>query len=160
MPSSKTFSPRDARTQLRHILAHDGPRGALIFLNGLTDFRFSALYRFDRDTLHNLCFYDRENPEVQTSSDIPVFASYCVFVRQLEQSFTTANSCDDPRVGDHPQRRRVRAYCGVPLIDRNGYIFGSVCHFNIEAMATPDRDVELLEEFGRVLNELDVLTTP
>lgn len=141
-------------------MAYDGLRAALIYLNGLTDFRFTALYRFDRDTLHNLAFYDRANPDVLTASDIPVLASYCVFVRDLQEQFATADSATDMRVGDHPKRWQVRAYCGVPLTDRNGNVFGSACHFNIEAIPTRDRDVELLEDLGRLLGELDVLMTP
>lgn len=150
-------SAQTTHAQLRHVLQHHGLRAALIYLNGLTAFRFTALYRFDNDTLRNLYFYDRENPHVEISNDIPVLASYCVFVRQLQQKFATADSFNDARVVDHPKRRQVRAYCGVPLMDRHGNVFGSVCHFNIEPMPTSERDVELMEALARLLHELDTV---
>lgn len=160
VPTSAGISLQVLSAQLTRVLARDGLRAALIFLNGLTDFRFTALYRFEHDTLHNLIFYDRENPTVQTSADIPVLASYCVFVRELQQRFATDDSLDDARVRNHPKRREVRAYCGVPLIDRNGYVFGSVCHFNIAAMPTHERDVELLETLSRLLKERTLVVVP
>lgn len=142
-------------TQLRTVLLRDGIRAAVIFLNGLTAFRFTALYRFDQDTLHNLCFYDRENPTVESSPDIPVLASYCVFVRELKDKFATADSLRDERVRDHPKQRVVHAYCGVPLVDRMGNMFGTICHFNIEPTPTREADIELMEAMGQLIKEFD-----
>lgn len=57
-------------------LLKKAPEPHLIFLNGLTEHWFSSLYRFDADTLKNLYFYDRENPTLESSPDVPVIASY------------------------------------------------------------------------------------
>jgi hypothetical protein len=38
--------------EMRTIQEPSGIRAVLIHLNGLTDHRFTALYRFDDDTLH------------------------------------------------------------------------------------------------------------
>lgn len=145
----------EVKAQLRTVLLRDGLRDALIFLNGLTAFRFTALYRFDDDTLHNLCFYDRDNPTVNSSPDIPVLASYCVFVRELKEKFATADSLRDERVRDHPKQRVVHAYCGVPLVDRMGNMFGTICHFNIEPTPTREADIELMEAMGQLIKEFD-----
>lgn len=139
--------------QLRRTLLSGGMRAAIIFLNHQTTFRFTAVYRFDRDTLHNLCFYDRQSPHIESSPDIPVLASYCVFVRDLKQTFSMVNSHRDERVRDHPKRISVQAYCGVPLLDNNGNMFGSICHFNIEPMPIDEMDVALLEMMGGLITE-------
>lgn len=146
-------SNKEALTALRTILRYDGARAALIFLNALTAFRFSALYRFEGETLQNLCFYDREHPDIQTSPDIPVLASYCVFVRSLKQKFSTVDSLGDERTRNHVKRRQVQAYCGVPLLDSDGNMFGSICHFNLGPMSIPEEDVALLEAMGRLIKE-------
>lgn len=151
----QTSLPTQAR--LRTVLLRDGIRAAVIFLNGLTAFRFTALYRFDDDTLHNLVFYDRENPEVESSADIPVLASYCVFVRELKETFVTTDSLRDERVRGHPKQRVVHAYCGVPLVDRMGNMFGTICHFNIEPAPTREADIELMEALGQMIKEFDAL---
>lgn len=105
---------------LKSILSSRGIRAALIFLNRLTEHRFSSLYRFDDDVLRNIYFYDRENPTVESSPNIPVMASYCVFVRNSGQKFTLKNSLNDERVHNHPAQQKIQSYCGVPLINQYG----------------------------------------
>ena len=71
----------DALRQMKLILKDKGVRELLIFLNRLTAHRFTALYRFNDETLENLYFFDRQHPEMLSTPEIPVLASYCVFVR-------------------------------------------------------------------------------
>jgi hypothetical protein len=78
--------------EMKAIQEHSGIRAVLIHLNGLTDHRFTALYRFDEDSLHNLFFFDRQQPEIVSCPEIPVLASYCVFVRSSGQTFVTPDS--------------------------------------------------------------------
>ncbi|MGH8030043.1 MAG: hypothetical protein ACREO3_08920, partial [Arenimonas sp.] len=106
---------RTALHRLRTTFADGGLRAGVEYLNSLTGHRFTALYRFDQDTLENVVFFDRDNPEVTTAQSIPVMASYCVFVRDTNATFSTANAALDERVGDHPKRGVLQAYCGVPL---------------------------------------------
>jgi hypothetical protein len=103
------ISNAEALSKLKTILSQDGTRAAVIFLNELTKHRFTALYRFDGDILHNLYFYDCENPEAHSSPDIPVMASYCVFVRDSGAHFETQDSLRDDRVHNHPKRQVVQS---------------------------------------------------
>lgn len=135
----------DSMRQLRAVLREQDIRAALIFLNGLTEHRFTALYRFDKETLKNLYFFDRENPTQESTPDIPVMASYCVFVRSRRSLFTTPDSLQDERVRGHPKRHEVRSYCGVPLRDINGEMFGTICHFDFRSIPISDANVELME---------------
>jgi GAF domain-containing protein len=137
--------------RLSEAIAGGDFREALKYLNGLTEYRFTALYRFDEDMLSNRLFFDRENPEVLSTQDIPVAASYCVYVRDTAGPFTIADSLEDPRVAGHHKRPIVRSYCGVPLVDEQGRMFGSICHFDFAPHAPKDTDVHLLEEVAPLL---------
>ena len=121
----------------------------------MTEHRFTALYRFDKDSLHNLYFFDRENPAQTSTPDIPVMASYCVFVRNSGHVFSTPDALQDERVRGHPKRHEVQSYVGVPLLDQDGKMFGSVCHFDIRPVAISDESVHLLEEIGPWMKKLE-----
>lgn len=138
--------------QIRRMVRSGDVRGALKHLNGLTDHRFTALYRFDDETLRSQYFFDRENPEQEATEDIPVLASYCVYVRDTADVFEVGNSLTDPRVAGHPKRQQVLSYCGVPLCDVNGQAIGSICHFDFQPVASDDTTVALLEAAAAVLS--------
>jgi GAF domain-containing protein len=147
------ISNEKAYGEFRAILHREGVRPALIFLNGLTSHRFSAIYQFEHETLRNLYFYDRENPEIESIEEIPVTASYCVFLRETGVLFHTSDALRDERVRTHPKREKVLAYCGVPLLDAKGALFGSICHFDLRPRVIADSDVELMESVALLLRE-------
>jgi GAF domain-containing protein len=136
---------------LTRILAESGIRAGLIYLNGLTSHRFSALYRFDDVTLKNLFFFDRENPGQSASAEIPVLCSYCVFVRDSGSRFKIENSSTDERTIGHPKRLEIRAYCGVPLLDNEGKMYGTVCHFDVDPQAISGENIDLMEALASAL---------
>jgi GAF domain-containing protein len=140
-----------ARGALRDALAAGGPRSALAYLNSRTPHRFSAMYRFDDATLRNLAFYDAENPDVEQTDDIPVMASYCVFVRAKGETFSTGHAARDERLDAHPKQHVLQAYCGVPLRDEEGTMFGTICHFDFQPMGIADAEVDLMEAVASLL---------
>jgi GAF domain-containing protein len=140
-----------ASDKLADLLARNDLRGALRYLNSLTAFRFTALYRFDNEQLRNRCFFDRMNPEVDRTDDIPIEASYCIYVRQNQGPFLLADSLRDERVRGHRKQDTVRSYCGVPLVDAKGWMFGSVCHFDFEPHPFQEADLLLLEQVAQLL---------
>lgn len=144
----------NALTELRTLLDKARIRDAIILLNALTEHRFTALYRFDRNILHNLYFFDCENPAQESAPDIPVMASYCVFVRESQRGFTVTNSIEDDRLGDHPKRQVLQSYCGVPMLDKYGRMFGSICHFDFRPIKISDTNVALMEEVGPRIQHL------
>ena len=137
---------------MRNLGSSHGIRAVLIYLNGLTEHRFTALYRFDLEQLKNVYFFDRERPDVETCPDIPVMASYCVFVRNSGNTFVTMDSMVDARVTGHPKRLEVRSYCGVPLVDEDGRAFGTICHFDTQPLSISDQNVELMESVAGLLS--------
>ena len=139
--------------ELKTILRRDGVRRALIYLNHLAEHRFSALYQFKDDQLRNLYFYDREYPEVESTDEIPVTASYCVFLRETGALFHTSDALRDDRVRRHPKREQIQAYCGVPVLDAKGKLFGSICHFDLQPRVISDEDVDLMEAVALLLRD-------
>lgn len=136
---------------LKHVIAHDGVGAALRHLNQRAGVRYSALYRFDGDTLHNMYFVDRDDPGAAPPADIPVLASYCVFVRGSGRKVVIEDSLAEEWIGDHPKRRQIRSYCGVPLLDASGRMFGTACHFDPEPVSVSPEDVQLLEALAPLL---------
>ncbi|TBR14584.1 MAG: GAF domain-containing protein [Lysobacter sp.] len=137
--------------RLRALLREDDLRGTVILLNSMTPHRFTSLFRFGGDTLHNVVFYDRENPDQERMDDIPVAASYCVFVRDGRDTFVVPDATDDPRVEGHPKQPVFRSYCGVPLVDADGRMFGTVCHFDFHPRPGDPKTIELLEAIAPYL---------
>ena len=144
-------STREARAQLEAVYASDGVRGAIVFLNSLTCHRFTSLYRFDGATLRNITFFDRENPDATSCEDIPVEASYCVFIRDSGAKFLVPDASRDERVREHPKRETVLRYCGVPLLDADRKMFGSICRFDFNPGIIAEQDVQMLEHVSRLL---------
>ncbi|MDB5034307.1 MAG: luxQ 8 [Chlorobi bacterium] len=141
--------------QLRTVLEQDGIRAALRLLNSQTPHRFTALYRFDGETLKSLYFVDAENPEVESCPDIPVMASYCVFVRKTGNRFTVHDTLKDDRVEGHPKQREVQSYCGVPLLDESGNLFGTICVFDFESIPIGNDIVHMMEFLAPLLRQRD-----
>lgn len=129
-----------------------GVRSVLIYLNERTSHRFTAMFRFVGPKLNSVCFYDRDCPEIESCQETPISASYCVFVRDMGQTFTTIDSLSDQRVSSHPKRLEIRSYVGVPLIDVSGDMFGTICHFDTLPCSIDDRSVELMEALGSILD--------
>jgi hypothetical protein len=92
---------------LKAVLTSGNVRAAIAYLNSLTAYRFTSLYRFDVGTLRNVTFFDRENPGTTKCEDIPVEASYCVFVRDLNATFLLQDAEHDDRVRAHPKRATI-----------------------------------------------------
>lgn len=145
------LSTLEAIHDVKAMLARGDIRQALIYLNRQSGYRFTSLYRFDGEMLRNVEFYDHDRPDLARTDDIALMASYCVFVRDSGGAFHTPDSMEDRRLQGHPKRRQVRSYCGVPLIDDRGRVFGTVCHFDFEPLAFKRADLELLESLAPLL---------
>lgn len=151
------MSPAITSHQVKALITAGELRDALALLNLSTEHRFTALYRFGGDTLHNLILVDRDNPSQTGMGEIPMLASYCVFIRDASKPFSTADSLDDPRVAMHPKRNQIRSYCGVPLMDATGRVYGSLCHFDYRPLPVHPETVELLEDVAPALQGVEAM---
>jgi GAF domain-containing protein len=142
---------RETVSRVRECLVEGDVRGALSILNGTTPHRFTAVYRFDGEMLVNLHVFDRLDADERLFPTIPVSASYCMYVRDPQRFFALEDSMADERVRAHPKREQVRSYCGIALLNEDGTIFGSLCHFDFAEVRVPEAAFDLLDEVGRVL---------
>lgn len=142
---------RDAIANFREILRADGVRAALRYLNRLSTHRFTAVFRFEGGTLRNLHMVDGEDPAVERCPDQPVLDSYCIYVRRTAETFVTADAANDERVSGHPKQKTVQSYCGIPLFDDDGTLFGTICHFDFEPIPVEEEEVLLLEDVAPLL---------
>lgn len=136
---------------LRNLLTRHGLRPAIVFLNGLTAFRYTAVFRFDDEISKTVCFFDREDLKADVLPEMPIVTSYCVYVRDLRSAFSLPDSMTEVLVAAHPMRDRIHAYCGAPLLDAEGDVVGSICHFNVTALPLAESDAQLLEAAAELI---------
>jgi GAF domain-containing protein len=136
---------------LRNVLARDGLVGGLGYLNSLTPHRFTGVFLADGEKLRNVALFDRTDAAARPWEAFPMLHSYCSIILATGESFSTSNSMDDERVREHAARESVRAYCGVPLLDREGRVLGTLCHFDFVAQSADLVDIELMLEIPAAL---------
>ena len=124
---------------------------ALGYLNAQTPFRFTAVYRFDGLLLENMWLFDRESGFGSDSSVAKVSDTYCVWIHETLSVVQMSDALTDPRAKGHPKREAVRSYCGGPIRDETGRLFGTICHFDFEPRAETREAMPILAEVGPLL---------
>ncbi len=135
------------------ILRSSGLRAALADLLAPTDYRFIAIFRFQGDRANAAVYYDRENPHVLTTDEVPASATYCSFARNDRGAFVTADAMQDERLAGHVAREHVRAYCGVPIMTPEGEILGTLCHYDLVPRDPSQIDLALMCEVASALEQ-------
>ena len=142
--TDSTLSAQAAFARFAEILEREGPRPALAWLLLRSDYRFIGIFRFEGGKATAAVHYDRENPEVLRCAEVPDTATYCCYVRDSRGAFVTANALTDARLDDHPARESVLAYCGVPVMDPEGVLLGTLCHYDLVPRDPEQLDLPLL----------------
>jgi GAF domain-containing protein len=132
-------------------LNKDGVREALAFLLGLTDYRFIGIWRFNDGHANAAVHVDRENPSVMRSQEVPDSATYCCYVRDSKGVFMTAHAMLDPKTEGHPARESVPAYWGVPVMDPEGNVLGTLCHYDLVPRDPEQVDIDLMIQVASTL---------
>lgn len=145
-------------SRLREIRAQHGLRPMMVALNSVSAFRFSAVNRFDDDLLRNTCFYDREDPRIDSLPTIPTETSYCRYVRERRHMFLLPDAAAEVLLQSHPRRHEVRAYCGAPLVAADGQVVGTICHFNVTPVTIADSDAQLLRAAAGIVMAWDKMS--
>jgi GAF domain-containing protein len=151
MPHAHRPSTADAYASFDSILSQSGARAALAYVSSLSDYRFIGIFRFRDTRATSVIHFDREQPEVLQAAEVPETATYCCFVRDSRGSFTTVDALADPRLTDHAARDAVRAYCGIPVIDAEGNLLGTLCHYDVVPRDAEQLDLELLVQVASTL---------
>jgi GAF domain-containing protein len=147
-----TASPTQvAFQQFESILERDGVRAGLAKLVERTDYRYIGIFRFEGGKANAAVHYDRLNPDVLTAQEVPDTATYCCYVRDSGGTFTTANALVDPRLTEHPAREVVLSYCGVPVMESEGKVFGTLCHYDLVTRDPDQIDLDLVIQVASAL---------
>lgn len=125
-------------------LRSDGLRPALAKLARRSDFRFIGIWRFKDGKANAAVHFDREDPSVETASEVADTATYCCYVRESGEPFKTPNAMVDERLARHPARQAVLSYSGVPVLDNAGQVVGTLCHYDLVPRDTSQVDIPLM----------------
>ena len=126
------------------LLETDGLRAALYSLLRLTDYRFISIFRFQDGMATSAVHVDREDLASMQAGEVPDTATYCCYVRDGNGAFVTADALLDPRTVNHVAREAVRSYCGIPILDPEGGLIGTLCHYDFAPRDPEQLDLELL----------------
>jgi GAF domain-containing protein len=135
------------------VLADRGARDALAYLLGLSEYRFIGVFRFKDSKANAAIHFDRDNPDVMSANEVPGSATYCCYVRDSKGAFMTAHAIADPRLAEHAARTVVQAYCGVPIMDPEGQVLGTLCHYDLVPRDPAQLDMELLVRVASALQQ-------
>ncbi|QNK68079.1 hypothetical protein [Variovorax sp. PAMC26660] len=128
-----------------------GVAAALAQLNRGVPHRYTAVYRLEGEMLKNIALFDKageDRPEFL--AEVPLGTSFCQFVLR-DGSFLTSDSAKDDRLNGHPYKGVMVAYHGVPVLNETGTLFGSLCHFDVQAQPLSDVEFERLKFVAGVI---------
>ncbi|SEB15402.1 GAF domain-containing protein [Variovorax sp. YR216] len=134
------------------VVRSSGVEEALAWLNAGVPHRYSAIYRFEGALLRNEFLFDKKGaarPEFLLA--VPFEVSFCRFALR-DGSFRTDNSAVDERLRGHPYRGVVVSYHSVPLMTPYGDVWGTISHFDTEAIHLDDEEFQLLEAAAQALS--------
>jgi hypothetical protein len=115
-------------------LRADGLLAAMRWLNERVPYRYSAVFGFDGDRLHNICLIDKENPNISKCPDQPITDSYCMYIQRSGDRFSVETALKDARVEGHLSREVSSATTEFRCMARMDkcsalYVTSMVCRF-------------------------------
>ena len=132
------------------VLELHGPAG-LDFLNARVPHRFTGVYRLQEGFTHNVYLYDKAHEVIPDFlKAVPLGDSFCQFVLR-DGYFYSSNTQEDPRLNGHKYQGVIGTYYGVPLLDNQGCLYGTLCHFDVPTHTISDAEFALLTQAGRLL---------
>lgn len=146
--AAATADPMDAFTR---VLRDEGVNAALRYLNGRVEHRCTAIYRLRDMTVANLYLYDRLGQLLPESlAVVPLGDSFCQHALR-DGALRISDSRESDQVTGSPFKGVVIAYHGLPLVGRDGNLFGTLCHFDFEPRTLPDAEFDFLQKVVRLL---------
>ena len=137
--------------QFQEVLKAEGLCAAMRLLNQKVPYRYSAVYRFERGMLRNICLVDKHDPSITSCPDVAVEDSYCVYVKRTAKPFGVSHALQDKRVEDHPKRRQFQCYYGVPLVSEDQELIGTVSHFDPDPHPLEEQTVSVLDRVAPLI---------
>jgi hypothetical protein len=126
---------------------------AMRWLNHRVPYRFTAIFAFDHDMLRNICLVDKQDQKITNCPDLPITASYCMYIHRSGEPFSVEEAWQDRRVASHPKRATVQCYYGIPLYGVTGQMVGTVCHFDSTPVRVPEDVATELDDLVSLIAE-------
>lgn len=135
--------PPAAHDALRTALAAEGLAGAVRLINRAVPHRYTGIFLKAGPLLRNVALHDKLHEPARLWAPFPLEQSFCSLILGSGEPLAVANVRSDPRgmVKEHPAGERVLAYYGIPLIDADGAVLGTLCHFDEQEV---DADIDLV----------------
>ena len=137
--------------EFRDAIRTEDLHAAMRLLNRQVPYRFSAVFRFEKDILRNICLIDKYDRDVTRCEDQPICDSYCIYIHRSGERFTVEESTTDSRVDGHPKCRSYQSYYGVPLFSAAGHLWGTACHFDTLPVRVTDEIVSMLDDVAPLI---------
>lgn len=127
-----------------------GPAG-LAFLNSRVPHRYTGVFRLHEGALRNMFLHDKQGEIVpEFLQVVPLNDSFCQFTLR-DGLFTTQDSSTDQRLDGHKYKGVLLSYVGLPLLDNAGELYGTMCHFDAQALALDDNEFEIFRAAAKLL---------
>jgi GAF domain-containing protein len=126
---------------------------AMRWVNDRVAYRFTAIFAFEGDSLRNICLVDKEDPKITHCADQPILESYCTYIHRSHARFSVENSVVDSRVDGHSKQQSYQSYYGIPLINADGKLLGTVCHFDHHPMHVSEAAATTLDDLASFITE-------
>lgn len=147
------MKPSSPVAEVRSILETAGFRAALEFLNQRVPHRYTIVYRFDGEAFYGMVVVDKlAQPVPSLFNRVPFVDSFCQYT-VAEGEFSTPASLQDHRLEGHLHRANVQSYCGLPLTDPSGALYGTFCHLDLVPQTIGDAEYSFLQKAVLVLGE-------
>ncbi len=131
-------------------LETQGPAG-LAFLNSRVPHRYTGVFRLHEGALRNMFLHDKQGEIVpEFLQVVPLNDSFCQFTLR-DGLFTTQDSSTDQRLDGHKYKGVLLSYVGLPLLDNAGELYGTMCHFDAQALALDDNEFEIFRAAAKLL---------
>lgn len=131
-------------------LETQGPAG-LAFLNARVPHRYTGVFRLHEGALRNMFLHDKLGEIVpEFLQVVPLCDSFCQFTLR-DGLFTTQDSAADPRLDGHKYKGVLLSYIGLPLLDSRGELYGTMCHFDAQALELDDNEFEIFRAAAQLL---------
>ena len=137
---------------VRRALERDGLRGAVHELNQTVPHRYTGIFIAEGLSLRNVALSDKQVAAPEPWPPFPLGDSFCSLIVHAGDPLLVREARVDPRddVKSHPAGNIVQAYCGVPLLDSEGRVLGTLCHFD-ETPSAVDVDLALMLQVSVLL---------
>jgi GAF domain-containing protein len=138
-------------SDLKQALERHGVAGGLKFMNDRVPHRLTAIYQLRGPNVICTHLFDKQG-ELNTDlmAVVPLGESFCQFAMR-DGVFLTDNTVVDTRLDGNPNQGVVVCYHGLPVLDANATLFGTLCHFDFVPRELPDGEFEYLQQAARLI---------